>query len=86
VPVTSGAAGHLSRAEVRVSHFHGLKRLVAGLAGVVTVVDPGPARQTVADWAAAGAARYDAPVAPVAPVEPLASGGSDDHNADGRPA
>jgi proteasome accessory factor C len=60
VPTTAAAEGSLTRALVRVSHFHGLKRLVAGLAGVVTVVDPGEARQTVADWAAAGAARYDA--------------------------
>ncbi|MGY4856827.1 helix-turn-helix transcriptional regulator [Cryobacterium sp. AP23] len=60
VPTTPAADGSLTRALVRVSHFHGLKRLVAGLAGVVTVVDPGEARQTVADWAAAGAARYDA--------------------------
>lgn len=63
VPVTRGAAGQPTRAQLRVSHFHGLKRLVAGLAGVVTVVDPGLARQTVADWAAAGAARYEAPSA-----------------------
>ena len=61
VPTGKAAADGLTRAVVRVSHFHGLKRLVAGLAGVVTVVDPGEARQTVADWAAAGAARYDAP-------------------------
>jgi len=58
VPTEQGADGGLTRAVVRVSHFHGLKRLVAGLAGVVTVVDPGEARQTVADWAAAGVARY----------------------------
>lgn len=59
VPTGGNADGTLSHALVRVSHYHGLKRLVAGLAGVVTVVDPGEARQTVADWAAAGAARYD---------------------------
>lgn len=56
---TPTADGALTRANLRVSHYHGLKRLVAGLAGVVTVVDPGEARQTVADWAAAGVARYD---------------------------
>jgi proteasome accessory factor C len=56
-PVPVG--GSLTRAVLRVSHFHGLKRLVAGLAGVVTVVDPGDARQTVADWAAAAVARYE---------------------------
>lgn len=61
-PVPGGTASDesLTRAHLRVSHFHGLKRLVAGLAGVVTVVEPGEARQTVADWAAAGVARYDA--------------------------
>jgi proteasome accessory factor C len=60
-PVATGEAGNaaLTRAVLRVSHFHGLKRLVAGLAGVVTVVDPGEARQTVADWASAGVARYE---------------------------
>jgi proteasome accessory factor C len=60
VPVGSASSEALIRAHLRVSHFHGLKRLVAGLAGVVTVVEPGEARQTVADWAAAGVARYDA--------------------------
>ncbi|HAM27176.1 MAG TPA: WYL domain-containing protein [Microbacteriaceae bacterium] len=47
------------RTSVRVSHYHGLKRLVAGLPGVVTVVDPPEARAVVAGWAAAGAARYE---------------------------
>jgi proteasome accessory factor C len=60
VPLGAATTAERTRALVRVSHYHGLKRLVAGLAGVVTVVDPGEARQTVADWAAAGAARYDA--------------------------
>ncbi|MET0955494.1 MAG: WYL domain-containing protein [Cryobacterium sp.] len=59
VPTGPADADGLIRAQVRVSHFHGLKRLVAGLAGVVTVVEPGAARRTVADWAAAGAARYE---------------------------
>jgi proteasome accessory factor C len=59
VPVGPPPADGLSRASVRVSHYHGLKRLVAGLAGVVTVVEPDAARRTVADWAAAGAARYE---------------------------
>jgi proteasome accessory factor C len=78
VPVAPGAAGQHSRAQLRVSHFHGLKRLVAGLAGVVTVVDPGPARQTVADWAAAGAARYD--------NDPAGGARIDDDRADGTSA
>jgi proteasome accessory factor C len=47
------------RTTLRVAHFHGLKRLVTGLAGIVTVISPDAARRVVADWAADGAARYD---------------------------
>ena len=47
------------RVTVRASHFHGIKRLVAGMPGVVTVVGPDEARRVVAEWAAAGAARYE---------------------------
>lgn len=50
--------GEFSRASIRVAHFHGLKRLVASLAGVVRVVSPLEARMAVAEWAAASAARY----------------------------
>jgi proteasome accessory factor C len=50
--------GEFSRASIRVAHFHGLKRLVTSLAGVVRVVSPPEARMAVAEWAAAGAARY----------------------------
>ncbi|WP_309710208.1 WYL domain-containing protein [Pseudolysinimonas sp.] len=46
------------RTTLRVSHFHGLKRLIASMPGVVTVVAPDDARAAVADWAAAGVARY----------------------------
>ncbi|MFP3465381.1 helix-turn-helix transcriptional regulator [Leifsonia sp. SIMBA_070] len=46
------------RTSVRVAHFHGLKRLVAGLSGVLTVLDPPEARQVVAGWARAGVERY----------------------------
>jgi proteasome accessory factor C len=46
------------RTTLRVSHYHGLKRLVASMPGVVTVVAPEDARAAVASWAAAGAARY----------------------------
>jgi proteasome accessory factor C len=52
------------RRTIRVAHYHGLKRLVAGLSGVVTVVSPPEARAVVRDWAAAGAAQYDADPAP----------------------
>ncbi|HEV7949758.1 MAG TPA: WYL domain-containing protein [Glaciihabitans sp.] len=43
---------------IRVSHFHGLKRLLATMSGVATVIEPEEARRVVADWAAQGAARY----------------------------
>lgn len=56
--------GSLVRTTVRVSHFHGLKRLVASMPGVVTVVEPAEARAAVAEWAAAAVARYDADSAP----------------------
>jgi proteasome accessory factor C len=46
------------RTNVRVAHYHGLKRLVAGLSDVLTVLDPPEARRVVADWARAGAERY----------------------------
>jgi proteasome accessory factor C len=46
------------RTSIRVAHYHGLKRLVAGLSGVMTVIAPADARAAVADWAAAGLARY----------------------------
>jgi proteasome accessory factor C len=46
------------RSTVRVSHYHGLKRLIASMPGVVTVVSPASARAAVAEWAAAGVARY----------------------------
>jgi proteasome accessory factor C len=46
------------RTSVRVSHYHGLKRLIGSMPGVATVVAPQEARDAVAAWAAAGAARY----------------------------
>jgi len=46
------------RTTVRVSHYHGLKRLIASMPGVATVLAPDEARAVVAGWAAAGAARY----------------------------
>lgn len=50
--------GDRVRTVVRVSHYHGLKRLIASMPGVVTVVEPAEARAAVADWASAAAARY----------------------------
>ena len=46
------------RVTLRLAHVHGLKRLVAGLPGLVTVVAPAEARAVVAEWAAAGLAGY----------------------------
>jgi proteasome accessory factor C len=49
------------RTTVRVSHYHGLKRLIASMPGAARVVEPADARRVIAEWAAAGAARYTAP-------------------------
>jgi proteasome accessory factor C len=46
------------RTSVRVSHYHGLKRLIASMPGVAVVVGPSDARRAVQQWAEAGAARY----------------------------
>lgn len=46
------------RTTVRVSHYHGLKRLMGSMAGVATVVSPPEARAVVAEWARAAAERY----------------------------
>jgi proteasome accessory factor C len=54
----STEVGDRIRTTMRVSHYHGLKRLVASMPGVVTVVEPEEARRVVADWAAAGGRRY----------------------------
>lgn len=55
------AHGGLLRTTIRVSHYHGLKRLVASMPGLVTVIEPAEARRVVAEWAAAGASRYPDP-------------------------
>jgi len=46
------------RTSIRVAHFHTLKRVAGTMAGLLTVLGPPEARRAVADWAAAGAARY----------------------------
>ncbi|HWD62771.1 MAG TPA: WYL domain-containing protein [Humibacter sp.] len=51
--------GEIVHTKVRVAHYHGLKRLVARFAGSITVTGPEDARAAVAEWVAAGAARYD---------------------------
>lgn len=54
---TVGLSGRI-RTTLRVSHYHGLKRLIASMPGVATVVAPPSARAAVAAWAREGAARY----------------------------
>lgn len=54
---TEDVAGRL-RVTLRLAHYHGLKRLIAGLPGLVTVVAPDEARAVVAEWAEAGLAGY----------------------------
>ncbi len=51
-------SGDRIRTTVRVSHVHGLKRLIASMPGVAVVVSPKEARTAVADWARTGAERY----------------------------
>ncbi|WP_022880698.1 helix-turn-helix transcriptional regulator [Gryllotalpicola ginsengisoli] len=46
------------RTRIRVAHYHGLKRLVASLPGLLEVTDPPEARKAVADWAQAALDRY----------------------------
>ncbi len=53
-----GSAADLVIATLRVGHFHGLKRLIALLSGVATVLDPPEARAAVADWAQRGLHQY----------------------------
>jgi len=50
--------GERTQTTLRVSHYHALKRLVAGMPGVLSVVGPPAARHAVSEWAAAGAAPY----------------------------
>ncbi|MFK4729353.1 WYL domain-containing protein [Agromyces mediolanus] len=61
---SSEPAGDRLRVTLRVAHYHGLKRLIAGLPGLVTVVAPPEARAAVAEWARAGLAGYDGPDVP----------------------
>jgi proteasome accessory factor C len=57
------------RVTLRLAHVHGLKRLVVGLPGLVTVVSPAEARAAVESWAAAGLAGYASTEASVTPGE-----------------
>ncbi|WP_167139548.1 WYL domain-containing protein [Diaminobutyricimonas sp. TR449] len=50
--------GGLLRVTIRVAHYHSLKRLIAGMPGLATVISPDEARAVVQDWAMTGADRY----------------------------
>ncbi len=54
----SAVSADRSQVTISVDHFHALKRLVAGMSSVVTVIEPADARHAVAQWASAGVARY----------------------------
>ena len=56
------------RVTLRLAHVHGLKRLIAGLPGLVTVVAPEVARVAVTEWAEAGLAGYAEPPSDPAPA------------------
>ncbi|MCW4384476.1 WYL domain-containing protein [Salinibacterium sp. SYSU T00001] len=55
-PVDAG--GDTVVTTISVPHFHRLKRLAAGMAGMLRVVDPPEARDAVAEWASAALSRY----------------------------
>jgi proteasome accessory factor C len=57
-PQTEPARRGWVRTRLRIAHLHGLKRLVAGRAGLIVVVEPDDARAAVREWAEAGLARY----------------------------
>lgn len=60
VIAAAAAATAVLRTTIRVPHYHGLKRLIGGLSGLVTVVAPEEACRVVAEWAALARARYGA--------------------------
>ena len=55
---TSTEVGGRIRTTLRVSHFHGLKRLIASMPGVATVVAPPSAARPSPSGQRPGAARY----------------------------
>jgi proteasome accessory factor C len=58
-PQTEPARRGWVRTRLRIAHLHGLKRLAAGRAGLLVVVEPSDAREAVEEWAVAGLARYE---------------------------
>jgi proteasome accessory factor C len=63
VPATPDGDGWL-RADIRVAHFHGLKRIATGNAGLIEVLSPPAARDEVVAWADAAIRAYEAPHRP----------------------
>jgi proteasome accessory factor C len=61
VPEGAGATEYDGRIRttVRVSHYHGLKRLISRMPGAATVVAPPSARAAVEEWARSAVTRYD---------------------------
>ncbi|RWZ61624.1 WYL domain-containing protein [Labedella populi] len=55
---TRSTSSEVARVTVRLAHYASLTRLVAGLAGLVTVVEPPEARASVASWASAALDNY----------------------------
>lgn len=55
---TVETVGDRVRTTIRVSHHHGLKRVIGGMPGAVRVVEPEAARRTVSEWATAGLSQY----------------------------
>ena len=51
--------GERCRATIRVSHEHGLKRLVSGMPGLVQIIHPAWVRDSVHSWARAALHNYD---------------------------
>lgn len=79
--VDEGVEGDRCRVRLRLASFHGLKRLTSGLPGIVTVIAPSEARRIVADWASAGAARYEVAVSTPKAAFPGASAALPTENA-----
>lgn len=64
----AGAPPGRARTRLRIAHLHGLKRLVAGRAGLVEVVGPPEARRVVQEWAQSALDRYPQAPAGAGPI------------------
>ncbi|MEO6942919.1 MAG: WYL domain-containing protein [Terrimesophilobacter sp.] len=57
--ITAADSRGFVRAKIRVSSLQVVARLVSGMPGLLTVMNPREARELVADWASAGLRQYD---------------------------